>query len=1070
MTSKFFIPFCISSILLLIAACQAELPTEVEQAMANLPAKVDFNEHIRPILSDRCWSCHGPDEAARKANLRLDIEEEAFKALSNGRRAFVSGSLRKSEAFQRMISIDPELQMPPPESHLSLSAKEIALIAEWIDHGAEWKGHWSFLPIEAPTPPKVTAESITHNPIDQFILAKLEEQQLQPSPQAEPAILIRRLYLDLTGLIPTPEQVERFVQNPSDEHYAQIVDSLLSSTAHAERLAMEWLDVARYADSHGMHADGWRSNWPWRDWVIRAFEQNMPYDQFVKKQLAGDLLPDAQADDVLATAFQRNHPMTAEGGVIDEEFRLSYVFDRLATASTAFLGLTMDCARCHDHKFDPISQKEYYSMAAFFNNIKELGMTGDDGNFGPIAYVMTDSLQQVINQCQEKLQAIETQRASNRDSLLQIASFIKQISNEVTPKAAIHVDFEKPKSKDYGYLINESPKSKATASKGVTFVEGRNGQAVLFDNQYDDVYTDKVGFKELYEPFSAAAWINTAQRRADKMQQICGTTGDKNNAWRGWEFYLTNENRLAVRLISVLPHNYRHFETRDSIAINQWTHVAFSYDGTNADQSISIYIDGQRVEMVVKYNQLTESILSCTANVYEPENRSIRWGAAYRSFTGEYGLFVGMMDDLYFFEKTISPLEVAQLAELPETAITEEMRKDHAWLQSPTYSADVKQRQALQKQSLTAYNQLTEVMVMQEMDQPRAMHVLNRGAYDQPRQRVEPNTPTAVLTYPDDLPKNRLGLTEWLFSPEHPLTARVTANRYWQMIFGEGLVRTPHDFGSQGELPSHPELLDWLALELQSSEWNLRTFLRTLVLSATYRQSSMASPELSEQDPTNKWLARAHPQRLTAEMIRDNALASSGMLSKKVGGPSVKPYQPEGLWIELGNFSAKLLHFEQDQGEASRRRSMYTFIRRTSPPPFMTNFDAPNRDICTVKREQTNTPLQALNLLNDPQFVEAARVMAQRVQSEWPEHTPEQQITQMYRLVVGQKPNAAQYKILVEHYAEQLQHFQNTPTAIDELLSVGQYPIPKDLKTAQTAALAIVSSTLFNSDLFYTKR
>ena len=1028
-----------------------------------LPEVIDYNFHVKPILSDRCYACHGPDENARKAAFRLDLEEGAFARLKeSGGHAFVKGNISRSEAWKRITSDDPNYQMPPPESKLNLSAREIALITKWIDQGAEWKPHWSFIPPDRPEiPVDFPDEWDPQNALDNFIYSTLSANSLNPSPATDKERLLRRVSLDLTGLPPSVAEMNDFIDDNSSSAYEKVVDRLLASEQFGERMAMEWMDVSRYADSHGLHADGWRMMWPWRDWVINAFNQNMSYDEFITWQIAGDLLPEATQEQILATAFHRNHAMTAEGGAIDEEFRLSYVIDRTNTTATALMGMTMECASCHDHKFDPISQREYYQMSAFFNNVKELGMTGDDGNYGPMLLMTTDNQETQIEEIQNRIRAKEEElRVSSRE-FEDLKSFIDSGIGKY--KLEGHYAFEtkgiKRGKTDSTYFDGNL---NAISPGAPDMVDGKVGKAIQLDEEFEEVYLKEAGQIELYDPYSALAWIKTYKQNPEETQVIMGNAGDKNNFWRGWDFYLDEKNRLSVRLIHSLPHNYIQITSVASIDTAVWNHVAFTYDGSAKAKGLKLYINGELADSKTDYDRLYKSILTIKVGNHLRETRPLRVGKSYRLYTGESGIFIGAMDELRLYRRSLSADEIESLARNSELSGNR---------QKANYDLEKirSELRRLRKKWMELIAEIPEVMVLEEMPSPRPTFVLARGQYDQPTERVDPATPESVLTFPDHLPKNRLGLAQWLFLDENPLTARVAVNRYWQMIFGRGLVNTPNDFGSQGSLPSHPALLDWLAVEFRESGWDLKYLIKLMVMSNVYRQSSKSRPDLDEIDPDNIWLARSPSYRLPAEMIRDNALAVSGLLNAEIGGESARPYQPDGLWIELGNFSFKLLHYKQDSGNNLYRRSLYTFIRRTSPPPYMTTFDVPSRDVCVVRREITNTPLQALVLLNDPQFVEAAKVLAYRSLLD-NNGEIRNSITDAFRRTTSRKPKGREIDVLESIYETQKKKFKNAPEQIDQLLSIGELEVDLPGDNTSLAAMTMVANTILNHDETYMKR
>ena len=1041
-----------------LSACGTDLPPEVEASFASLPDRVDFNQHVRPILSDRCWSCHGPDEASRKAGLRLDTERGAFAALTSGNgHAIRPGNVGGSLAIDRMTETDPELLMPPPESQLTVSPREIALIARWVKQGAEWKDHWAFLPIEKPTSPANPAGYVAANSIDQFINDRLRREGLNANARADDERLLRRVYLDLTGLPPGPEAMDTWLANPTDEAYAAVVDRLLGTEAHAERLAMPWLDLARYADSHGMHADGYRTAWPYRDWVLQAIKANMPYDRFIREQVAGDLIPEATRDQKIASAFNRMHPMTAEGGAIDEEMRLTYVFDRVNTVATGMLGLTMDCSRCHDHKFDPLSQEEYYGFSAFFNNFRELGMVGDDGDYGPYL-VLADSVTRArLDDYADQLGRLRAARSEVTVSKEELTAFLAKESVR-PPRPDHHVPFERLRGNEDGQRVDAI----AWGTNELRLVEDEaRGTVAEFDHPYDDVYLDE-GHAQYAtaDAWSASLWLKTTKRDPLLTQTLLGTAGHKNDGWRGSEFYLDAENRLNFRLIRTMPDDALHVRTKDSIRMNQWTQVALTYDGSGRAGGARLFIDGRQPEQLT----LVDNLRGEASGGW----RKMRIAQAYREFTGENGIFLGRLDEVAFFDRALTPLEVLRLVD-PEAQADEQLATAHLLLTDADYAKTMADLRTVKAEQTILQDTLRRLMVSEEPeDRFRATYLLRRGAYDAPGKEVTATTPAAVLPFSENLPKNRLGLVEWMLQADNPLTARVAVNRYWQMIFGRGIVATPHDFGSQGELPSHPALLDHLATDFREGGWDVRALLRRMVLSDTYRRSGTATPEQREADPDNRLLARGPTRRLPAEMIRDNALAAAGLLVEKTGGPSVRPYQPAGLWEQANNFSRALLTYGGDHGDKLYRRSMYTFNKRTSPPPFMTTFDAAVRDVCVVERSVTNTPLQALNLLNDPQFVETARVLAQRVQLE-KEETGEQ-LAHAFRLVAGRRPRPEEASVLRRLYDDELTRFTDAPALADSLLAIGEYPVPDTLDPLKTAALASVGNVLFNYDEAYMKR
>lgn len=1060
----------------ILSSCSLEVPEEISNQYSSLPEVVDFNYHVKPILSDRCYQCHGPDEKTRKAGLRLDIESLAFSKLESGKRAFSAGNLYKSESARRILHQDPDIVMPPPEANLQLTQREKAMILKWIEQGAEWKEHWSFLPPQNKIP-KSKDNTLSH-PIDMFVKNKLDQEGLDFSPKASKAILVRRLYFDLTGLPPSIEAVDEFINDNSEKAYENLVDRLLNTPAHAERMALDWMDLSRYADSHGLHADGIRTMWPWRDWVLKAFQENMPYDQFVTWQLAGDLIPEATQEQKLATAFNRNSPMTAEGGVIDEEWRLHYVFDRTETLSTAFMGLTVACAKCHDHKFDPISQKDYYQLTAFFNNIRELGMTGDDGEFGPLLPLTDEQTQSKLDQLNQSMSAIKKELAITSEELKQVYEYSDELvkKTKAQPNLLFHGKFEE---------ISQISKSRHSVDGKKDFygrsdqtpevVEGIKGNAFKFSKDHDQLYiTNKLIPKmEWTEPFSLSLWLNTSKRKQESTQTLVANSGGKNDLWRGWECYLDDQNRVNIRLINVTPSNLIHVRTVDSIKTNQWQHLAVTLDGTGKTEGVQLFLNGEKIAQQGIINNLYKTMIPTKRDRkkgFVETDRSLIVGKSYEGSTGDYGLFMGKLDEFKFFKGVLTPFEVRSIYAENTNQKTEtpwEEVQQHLIEKNSEIVKIKKKLKNNREEYLKTYTPIEEIMVMREMDQARPTYLYNRGVYSEPLYTVEAKVPAALPAMDESLPKNRLGLSQWLFDPKNPLTARVAVNRYWQMIFGQGLVGTPNDFGVQGQLPSHPELLDWLAIRFRQN-WDVRALIKEMVLSKTYQQQSVSNELLDQKDPNNILLARANVSRLPAEIIRDNALKVSGLLNPKFGGESVMPYQPDGLWKEKNNFSTFLYEYEQSAGDDLYRRGLYTFIRRTSPPPNMMTFDATSREVCTVKRDVTSTPLQALVLLNDPQFFEASRVFAERMIKN--KDRLEDQIRFGFRLATSRYPKQEELEILVDLYNNQYDFFRKNRDKAYQIISVGEKPRDKNIYSVKTAAMTMVANTLLNHNETYTRR
>ncbi|MFK7847710.1 MAG: DUF1553 domain-containing protein [Rhodothermales bacterium] len=1030
--------------------------------LSTLPEIVDYNFHIKPILSDRCYTCHGPDENTREAGLRLDTQEGPYAALeSDAGKAIVAGKPHKSALIQRVLSNDPEEVMPPPESNLSLTDYEIALLQRWIEQGAEWKRHWAFIPPEKPTRPATQAEW-GNNEIDDFILATIEREGFSPAPRAPKEQLIRRLSFDLTGLPPTLEEIDAFLSDHSENAYEQLVDRTLNKRAFGERMASEWLDISRYADTGGYQSDRARRMWPWRDWVIEAFNDNLSYDKFLTWQLAGDLLPNASQEQVLATAFNRNHRQTEEGGSIEEEFRMEYVTDRTNTTATAFMGLTVECAQCHDHKYDPISQKEYYQLFAFFNNIDESGQTSYFTDAVPVPAMLLSE--------EETLTSLDRARASIQSKESEISKHIQQtseayqawftslrtspINSNGLAGLVAHIPFDVIQNESTPNLVNPRQKGHTIFTPEIT--EGKNNSAVRFDGE-NGLEFKGVGEFERTDPFSLGFWIKAAEWN-ESNALVHHTKAALDAGSRGYEISMRGD-KLVAGLTHMWPENAIRVITTQSLPLQEWVHVTMTYDGSSKAGGIKIFIDGKQADVSVLRDNLTRTIK------YERVDVNLTVGYRFR----DAGFKDGLLDDLKVFDRSLTALEVASLsgqdifpALIGKNAANlsnkeaQAISEYHTIFYDKSYAALNKDLQTLRTQENELITPVQEIMVMRDMAERRPTHILIRGAYDDKGEEVEPGTPAALLAFDEDLPRNRLGLATWLTDPGHPLTSRVAVNRYWQMFFEQGLVASPEDFGNQGSQPSHPELLDWLSINFVESGWDVKAMLKTIVMSATYQQTSAASPALLNGDPANLLLARGPKRRLAAEMVRDNALATSGLLVDKTGGPPVKPYQPAGLWEEKSGKK-----YVRDTGEGLYRRSLYTFWRRTSPPPSMITFDATRRNQCIVRRQQTSTPMQALVLLNDPQFVESSRVLAERLLKDT-QSGLEERITHAFRLLTSRTPSATELDILKKTYNDQFVVFADDPKGAIQLLEIGDSVWDQSLNAQELAASTILVNSIMN--------
>ena len=1041
-----------------------------------LPELVEFNRDIRPILSDACFHCHGPDQAKRQADLRLDREESALAA-HDGRRPLVPRDLQASVLYQRITSTDADLQMPPPDSGHTLTRRQIELIRKWIEQGVVWQKHWSFLPPRRPEVPTVQHANAVRNPIDAFVLAQLERKGLKPSEEADRNTLLRRVTLDLTGLPPTPDEVDAFLADNSPQAYETVVDRLLQSPRYGERMAMRWLDAARYADTSGYQTDGERTMWRWRDWVIAAYNDNMPFDRFTIEQLAGDLLPQPTMDQRIATAFNRNHRGNAEGGIIPEEYAVEYVVDRVETTWTVWLGLTMGCARCHDHKFDPLSQRDFYQQFAFFNNVPEQGRAVKYGNSPPLIKSPTldeqahlhavdarlADAQKRWNELATSLTATQSawEAATIPDSLADwsvegdvIAHFDlnENLSNLITkpqpaPKSApaLLVDFAASSSTTNGATskmvggdpeFSRGPLAGALDLNGTQFVDAGN--------------VAELGF---YDKFTLAAWIRSTD--VSRGSILSRMTSEEQGS--GYSLALS-QGHLQLNLSSRWLDDALRVEAATTLSAGEWHHVCVTYDGSRVASGIRLYVDGVLQPLTILLDELNQTFAN-----KEPF-RIGAGGSADQNYRG-------LIDEIRVYTRVLSPDEVEALATpdsipgiltLPSAKRTPaQARKLQLYYleqQAPeSLRTTRKALRTLQKERDELIESFPTTMVMEELPTPRETYVLIRGEYNKPGERVMPGVPASLSPWPDGLRTDRLGLATWLMSPENPLTARVAVNRFWQMYFGNGIVKTIEDFGSQGDWPSHPELLDWLAAEFRESGWNIKNLQKLIVMSATYRQSSKFTPLLLQIDPENIWLARGPRLRLSAETIRDQALFSSGLLVEQLGGPSVMPYQPGGLWEELS-----ATPYVQGKGVNLYRRSMYTFWKRTVTPPSMLAFDASTREACTVRETRTNTPLQALTLLNDKTFVEAARVLAQRVLHA--ETDPQRRLDLAFKLVLGRVPRPREREILAAGLIAYRARFESDESAARKLVSTGESPCPPQLDIRELAAYATLAGLILNLD------
>ncbi len=1062
-------------LLCLVFSCRPGLPEDVLIAYEQLPGKIDYNIHVKPVLSDKCFSCHGPDKAKQKAGLRLDLAENAYAELPEnpGKFAIKPGKPGKSEFFHRIISADPDYVMPTPESHLSLSPREKAILIRWIEDGAEYKPHWAFAEIQDPRPPAHPRAGPAVNAIDHFILEKLDEARISPSPAAPRELLLRRVSLDLTGLPPTISEIDNFLADTSKNAYEKQVDRLLESPHYGEKMASDWLDLARFADSHGYTVDRLRDMSPYRDWVIGAFNRNMPYDRFLQEQLAGDLMPHPTRDMIIATAFNRNHQQNMEGGIIEEEFQTEYVVDRVNTFGDAMLGISLSCAKCHDHKYDPITQKNYFELYSFFNNVREAGqISWDDALPAPTLLLPTGPQEVSLKEIHSRIAGLESrlkEEAGRQDELF--SDWLKNkrhipLGKEKVPLNGLRAFFDF----DSKHLANRIGKKVAGTLKYnggpvktlPVFLPGENGMALQMDG---DTYLDfgDVGVFRKSQPFSIGIRVRIPK---DLKEGVIFHKSDFERLYnfRGYHLYL-RDGKLEANLAYVAPSNAITRVSEINAPTGKWIHLTMTYDGSSRAEGLRLYMDGRQLAMNTEIDQLTKDIIF---------SRKVQPGLQIGGWGRGLGFKNGLVDDIAVYDRELTAYEIqvlcgqADWGSIVNTPAAELSGSQLSRLRDYFLSAisgnmrDIRKELTHWRTTLAdSMQQVKELMVMQEYPKPRQAYVLQRGEYANKGEKVYPNTPAAILPYPEDLPKNRLGLAQWLTSPKNPLTARVAVNRYWQIFFGTGFVKTSEDFGNQGEIPSHPELLDWLAFNFRKSGWDVKQLHKLMVMSATYRQDSRASKELREKDPDNRLLARGPSGRLSAEMIRDNALKAGGLLSEKIGGPSIKPYQPEGLW-EINS-----ARYQQDSGENVYRRSLYILAKRSVPNPTLSSFDATDRSYCVVRRQQTNTPLQALVTLNDPTFVEAARKIG-----EYMAQSPDdrQAITEAYRRSTGRTPTGKELDLLSRLYESEYIKMKKAPGKAAGWLRTGQYRADPSPDPSRLAAFSVVASTILNSDATLTKR
>jgi mono/diheme cytochrome c family protein len=1052
--------------------------------------RVDFQRDVRPILSDNCFLCHGPDQSTRKANLRLDLQQDALTARPNGV-PIVAGKPDESLLYRKIVEADPNRRMPPLSTHKTLTDVQKTMIRLWIEQGAEWKQHWAFVAPVRPPLPAVNDRNWARNPIDRFVLAKIEASGLTPNPEADRRALIRRVSLDLTGLPPKPDDVEAFIADASQTAYEKVVARLLSSPHYGEHRARYWLDAARYGDTNGLHYDNYRGGiWPYRDWVVRAFNGNLPFDRFAVEQLAGDLLPNPTLDQRIATGFVRNNATTNENGVIEEEVRFQYVKDRADTAGTVFLGLTVGCATCHDHKFDPISQKDHYALEAFFNNTTERIMDNNRPDPPPVVIVPGDrdrprwlQLEALRKSLKARMAAAHRAPNGSFDAWLASTERAQSIDPLMTSELlAVSVDHDHVRVRRPGEL------ARLPFAPGVTAGGESPWDNGLRSLTFDGKSAMKLPGLDLtgVEPFSMTAWVylpaialhpgQTGGAHALVMASQM-TAGDPEAKPAippaGWIFEI-DEGVARLRLLDAAGKVIRaQAPYNKPVKAGTWNHLTFTYDGGRTENGFAFYVNGTRLPIERGSYGAQDSTIAPELKDSVRNTAPITIGASEK---GEKGI-EGAVADFRVFNRVITEEESRVAAAWP--AVVEAVGKDRARL-SPAEKAALKlyyltQRDADYQGLVAAFTRASlehrdielrsnTAMVMEERsDSKAAAPLLFRGMYDQPRELLEAATPSFLPPMAPQLPRNRLGLARWMVDRANPLFARVIVNRFWQELFGAGILESTDDFGAQAPPPSHPELLDWLAVEFRESGWDVKKLITQIVTSATYRQSAVVSQDKLRKDPANVWLARGPRFRLDGEVVRDAALAASGLLVPKLGGPPVKPYHPAGVWEGTSMVSSNTRNYTQDTGESLYRRSLYTLWKRQAPPASMDIFDGPTREVCVVKRERTNTPMQALVTMNDPQFVEAARALAQGALRASGDNV-NAALDFMTVRVLARPFAPAERAIVRRAHQDFLAHYEANPLDAAKLLSVGESRADPGLSAVQLAALTMVANQIFSLD------
>jgi len=1059
---------------LLTAGAKAQTAAPRSRASVGPAPKLSFNQRIQPILSENCYPCHGPDPGARKAKLRLDRAEFAYAPHDKSGPAIVPGRPEQSPLVRKIEAKKAKDRMPPPEAHKTLKPEQIALLREWVNQGAVYEEHWSFIAPRPETVPQVKQKEWVRNAIDNFILDRLEKEGLKPSPEADKRSLIRRVTYDLTGLPPTPEEVEAFVADDSREAYEKVVDRLLASPRYGEHRAHYWLDVARYGDTHGLHIDNFRHIWPYRDYVIKAYNENKHFDRFVNEQLAGDMLQDKSLDSLMASAYVRAGISSGEGGTLTEELRVNNKRERAEAYSAAFLGLTAGCANCHDHKFDPITQRDFYRLTAFFNNLAENPFNDDRNDWPPILLVPKPENRAAYEATLAKKTALERQIHDRRaQASTLIRSWLAEPLGGPQPVDSegllVRLRFDEGAGDAFRDSASGDKLHFVTAT-GVPVVWGEGTRFWPYMRMEISTHLELpgVGNEDGSKPFSVATWMRPHLRPNEPKDPnlpdgVILSRADTSLDGRGWQL-VSNQGHLKFVLAHKLPEEAIEVETPDKVlAVGQWNHLIAAYDGSGKAAGVSLYVDG-----VPQFLNVVKDGLKETASSEAP----LEFG---RTHPDGNPLRQTAFQDFRFYQRELSAREAARLpyadyvAELARKPMSEWSEDEWHTVTEYYFGQRDATTLALEAEVASLDNELNRLakggdieLVSEEAPTLAYADILNRGVYSARSERVRPGVPHFLPGVPTGAPLDRLTLAQWTVSPENPLAARVTVNRMWSEIFGTGIVETTEDFGVMGARPSHPELLDWLALDFRQHDWDVKRFYRQMVLSATYRQSARATPELVEKDPKNRLLARGPRFRMDGEMIRDTALASSGLLVEKIGGPSVKPYQPAGVWEAGSHQISDTKEYAQDHGEALYRRSLYTFWKRMATMPDMDALDVPVRDAACTRRQRTDTPLQALVLMNDPLWLEASRHLAERVLRGSP--NADTRFDALARILLARPWKAPERAALEKALAKFEKVYGQDLSSAEKLLSVGESKRDTALPAGELASWMLVASAAMNLD------